>query len=125
MPSRFVGQAFETLAVNRRRSRRSIRENVRKPPLQSHRLRDRVSVRGFRMATGPPQVESASDPRTGRSGDLYRSVTVVLPSATSADALSTAFCFLPQEDMALILRKVGGGEIRLVTAIGERRTLRI
>jgi thiamine biosynthesis lipoprotein len=65
------------------------------------------------------------DPRTGWPGNLYKSVTVVLPSATSADALSTAFCFLPFEGMAPILGRIGGGEIRLVTADGERRTLRV
>ena len=49
-------------------------------------------------------------------------MTVVHPSATSADALSTAFS-IPLEDMALILKEVGGGEVRLVTARGERLAL--
>ena len=35
------------------------------------------------------------DPRTGGSAHLHRSVTVVLPTATAADALSTAFSLLP------------------------------
>ncbi len=64
------------------------------------------------------------DPRTGRSAGLYRSVTVVLPSATQADALSTAFSFLSAEEIATVLRKLGGGEVRLIAATGERIVLR-
>jgi FAD:protein FMN transferase len=65
------------------------------------------------------------DPRTGESAHLYRSVTVVHPRATAADALSTAFSFMPAEQIASVLRSIGGGEVRLVGADGERRLLRI
>lgn len=37
------------------------------------------------------------DPRTGRSADARRSVTVIAPTATAADALSTALNLLPQD----------------------------
>ena len=37
------------------------------------------------------------DPRTGLSAQRYRSVTVVLPTAAAADALSTAFSLMPLE----------------------------
>jgi thiamine biosynthesis lipoprotein len=39
------------------------------------------------------------DPKTGQSADRYASVTVVMPTATAADALSTAFSLLPWEDI--------------------------
>ena len=35
------------------------------------------------------------DPATGRSPSLYRSVSVIAPTATAADALSTAFSLMP------------------------------
>jgi FAD:protein FMN transferase len=35
------------------------------------------------------------DPATGRSPSLYRSVSVIAPTATEADALSTAFSLMP------------------------------
>ncbi|AWM85410.1 FAD:protein FMN transferase [Microvirga sp. 17 mud 1-3] len=63
------------------------------------------------------------DPRTGSSARLYRSVTVVMPTATAADALSTAFSLLPEEAIAETLRRIGTGEVRLTTDSGEKRTI--
>jgi thiamine biosynthesis lipoprotein len=62
------------------------------------------------------------DPRTGAPSRLYRSVTAVMPRATSADALSTAFSFLPTEEIAGALRSVGG-EIRIIDAEGGKHVL--
>jgi thiamine biosynthesis lipoprotein len=39
------------------------------------------------------------DPRTGRTAPAFESVTVVAPSATQADALSTALALLPRSDV--------------------------
>ena len=63
------------------------------------------------------------DPRTGSPAHLHRSVTVVLPAATAADALSTAFSLMPPADIAQALRRLGTGQVRLVTASGERLTV--
>jgi thiamine biosynthesis lipoprotein len=63
------------------------------------------------------------DPKSGRSAALYRSVTVLLPDATGADALSTAFSLLPKEEISSVLHRLGDGEVRLVTAGGERIVL--
>lgn len=63
------------------------------------------------------------DPRTGASGHLYRSVSVIMPTATAADALSTAFSLLPSMEISRILQKIGSGEVRLITAEGERRVI--
>jgi len=76
---------------------------------------------GFRFDPGG-RFNHLIDPRTGRTGDLYRSVTTITPRATAADAMSTAFSFLPEDTIAGILRKVGG-EVRLIGANGERTVL--
>jgi thiamine biosynthesis lipoprotein len=76
---------------------------------------------GFRFDPGG-RFNHLLDPRTGVPGHLYRSLTVIMPTAAAADALSTAFSLLPEDGIATTLSKVGG-EVRLVTADGERRTL--
>ncbi len=62
------------------------------------------------------------DPKTGRATSRYKSVTTVMPNATLADALSTAFSLMPEEGIARVLGKEGG-EVRLVTAAGKARVL--
>lgn len=62
------------------------------------------------------------DPRTGMSAHLYRSVTAIMPTATEADAFSTAFGLLPEKDIADVLSKVGG-EVRLMGAGGVKKVL--
>jgi thiamine biosynthesis lipoprotein len=64
------------------------------------------------------------DPRTGRSAELHRSVTVLHQSATEADALSTAFSFMTENEIASVLVQLGEGEVRLRTPSGESRSLR-
>ncbi|MCG7393214.1 FAD:protein FMN transferase [Microvirga sp. ACRRW] len=59
------------------------------------------------------------DPRTGASAHLYRSVTTVMPSAMTADALSTAFSLMPITAIARTLRQLGEGQARLTTETGE------
>ncbi|MBB3020822.1 thiamine biosynthesis lipoprotein [Microvirga lupini] len=59
------------------------------------------------------------DPRTGTSGRLYRSVTVLLPTATAADALSTAFSLLPPEDIRHTIQRLGEGQVHLLTVSGD------
>lgn len=48
------------------------------------------------------------DPFTGRSADHHRSVTVLAPEATTADALSTALTILPRTDGNRLLRDLDG-----------------
>lgn len=60
------------------------------------------------------------DPATGTCAALYRSVTVVTQTATTADALSTAFSLMTSEAIAKALEAVGGGEVHLTTGAGER-----
>jgi thiamine biosynthesis lipoprotein len=63
------------------------------------------------------------DPRTGRSATLYRRVTVIMPTATAADALSTAFSFLPIEEIKATLERLGQGQVHIVATEGRSITL--
>lgn len=63
------------------------------------------------------------DPRTGLSASLYRSVTVQRPTATEADALSTAFSLMEPDRVQGVIRALRGGQARLVSASGERQIL--
>ena len=47
------------------------------------------------------------DPADGSTSWRYASVSVVAATATEADALSTAFCLMPLECTAPIVRKLG------------------
>lgn len=49
------------------------------------------------------------DPRTGASAQLHRSATVIMPTATAADALSTAFSLMPVDAAERVLAKAHGG----------------
>jgi thiamine biosynthesis lipoprotein len=63
------------------------------------------------------------DPKTGLSPNLYRSVTVIAPNATAADALSTAFSNMPPQDIEAALKIIGDARVHLTTARGERMML--
>jgi thiamine biosynthesis lipoprotein len=60
------------------------------------------------------------DPRTGQSANRYRSVTVVMPTASAADALSTAFSLLPTDRIATVLRSYGKGQANIIIADGQQ-----
>ena len=47
------------------------------------------------------------DPATGACADRYLSVTVMAPTATHADALSTAFSLMPMERCEAVMRELG------------------
>lgn len=59
------------------------------------------------------------DPRTGRSPSRYRSVSVVAPTATEADALSTAFSLLPPQAVRDIVAARPNLQAQLVVGQGE------
>jgi thiamine biosynthesis lipoprotein len=63
------------------------------------------------------------DPSTGRSPHRYRSITAIMPTATAADALSTAFAAMPVDDIRGVLKALGHGQVRLATAEGRRVVL--
>jgi len=59
------------------------------------------------------------DPRTGRSANYYRSVSVVAPDATTADALSTGVSALPPEAALAVLRTRSDVSALLTRVDGE------
>lgn len=63
------------------------------------------------------------EPQTGASAHRYQSVTVVMPTATAADALSTAFSLQSRLAIEKSLRSLGQGQAHLVEADGARTTL--
>lgn len=65
------------------------------------------------------------DPRTGTSAHRYRSVTTVMPSATLADAFSTAFSLLRPEDIRQVMQRLGKGRAHLLTAAGDALTFQV
>lgn len=62
------------------------------------------------------------DPRTGKSPQLYKSISVVAPTATAADALSTAFSFMEIDAINRTLGKIGEGAA-YVTSRDDRAVL--
>jgi FAD:protein FMN transferase len=62
------------------------------------------------------------DPRTGGPSRLHASVTAVMPTATAADALSTAFSLMSREEIARVLGIIRG-RAYLITHEGERLPL--
>jgi thiamine biosynthesis lipoprotein len=58
------------------------------------------------------------DPATGRSPALYRTVSVIAPTATEADALSTAFSTMPLARIRHIISRRSAVQVRLVDASG-------
>lgn len=58
------------------------------------------------------------DPATGRSPRRYRSVSVMAPTATEADALSTAFSLMPLPAIADIVATRPNVQARITDSIG-------
>lgn len=65
---------------------------------------------------GRSDLHHLIDPRTGQSANHFLSVTVRHPEATMADALSTAFSILPEDEIRSILPRLGAqtGQVAVV-----------
>ncbi len=63
------------------------------------------------------------DPRTGRSPQLYKSVSVVSATATAADALSTAFSSMRVEEIRRVLDRIKGCKVYLTFADDTKQSL--
>lgn len=74
---------------------------------------------GFRFA-GTESPAHLLNPLTGLSAARYRSVSVLAPDATTADALSTACSFLDPDEIGALLGEVPGVEVHLQTVDGRR-----
>ena len=58
------------------------------------------------------------DPRTGRSPSLYSTVSVIAPTATEADALSTAFSLMPVSRIEDVVAARTNVQARVMTSSG-------
>jgi FAD:protein FMN transferase len=58
------------------------------------------------------------DPATGRSPSLYSTVSVIAPTATEADALSTAFSLMPVSRIQDVVAARPNVQARIVEADG-------
>lgn len=58
------------------------------------------------------------DPRTGRTAPVARSISVLAPDATTADALSTAFSVMPVAEIRATLERFGGVGVYVAEARG-------
>jgi thiamine biosynthesis lipoprotein len=63
------------------------------------------------------------DPRTGESTRQFRGITVIAPTATTADALSTGFASMDLVDVENVLRRYPSVTARVTTHTGEVLTL--
>lgn len=63
------------------------------------------------------------DPRSGRSANLHRSVSVIAPGATDADMLSTALSILPIDKAAALLSHFAGA--RAIILNNENEIVRL
>jgi thiamine biosynthesis lipoprotein len=72
---------------------------------------------GFRFDP-KAQFNHLFDPQTGGCAHRYRSVTTVSRSATAADALSTAFSFMPEETIRSLLPRVDIDRVHLIDDAG-------
>nr|ACF98101.1 putative NosX protein [uncultured bacterium 1042] len=63
------------------------------------------------------------DPRSGSGAHLYRSVVVIAPDATSADALSTAFSLLEPPAVQRIVAARPGLRVRLLPSDGDLKLI--
>lgn len=87
-------------------------------PGQQGQMNETLLLRNTAIATsggyGTPLDASARfhhllDPSSGQSGHRYLGVSVVAPTATTADALSTAFSLMPQADIAPLAHSLQAG----------------
>jgi thiamine biosynthesis lipoprotein len=62
------------------------------------------------------------DPYTGATSNRYLALSVVAPTATAADALSTAFCLMPETAIASVADRLGLA-VYIAERDGRRRRL--
>jgi thiamine biosynthesis lipoprotein len=65
------------------------------------------------------------DPRSGRSPHRYRTLSVLAPDATLADALSTGFALMPESAIADVLSGLPGVEVLLLRGDGTAKRMAV
>jgi FAD:protein FMN transferase len=99
-----------------------------KTPVDTENLLTSVPLKNEALATsggyGSPlspdgRVHHLLDPRTGRSANHHRSVSVIAPGATNADMLATALSILPAGQAPDILAHFKGARAIILTSDNE------
>ena len=81
--------------------------------------------RGYGLVFDPNgETHHLFNPNTGKSSKLYASVTVMAPSATLADAFSTAFSNMEIELIQNVIDNRKDMEVRLTYFSGEMQILK-
>lgn len=87
----------------------------RRPSLRSLDLTEgAVATSGGYGTRFSAQCHHIFDPATGRNADRVASVTVLAPTATAADALSTALAVLPPDEAPRLLAAAGGARAMML-----------
>lgn len=88
----------------------------------------RLSISGAAVATSGPagyrfgaggRFNHLIDPRSGACAARYRTMTVTAPTATRADALSTAFSLMAWDEVASLCARLDGVKAHALTATGR------
>jgi len=117
----------EVRALGRDEDRRPWQVGIADPDAPDRPM-DRVSLSDMALATsggyGSPFEVSGRhhhllDPKTGRSSNRYRSVSVIAPEATVADGLSTALSSMPLETFSSCLAATGAAKAMAVLPNGR------
>jgi thiamine biosynthesis lipoprotein len=90
----------------------------------AHRLPALATSAGYGTQFGPdPRIHHLLDPRTGRSANLYASVSVMASRATLADGLSTALSILAPARAAGLMATYSSARAYVVGPDGRQRPL--
>jgi FAD:protein FMN transferase len=85
-------------------------------PFAPEHIAETIEIRNLAVATSggygtlfdaAGRFNHIFDPKTGLTSSRYRSVSVIAPLATAADALSTAFSLMPLDRTQEIIRRLG------------------
>ncbi len=96
-------------------------------PVRPERIAEEVALAEGAVATSAPygfrfdpygRFNHLFEPQTGGSAYRYHSVSVLTKQATEADALSTAFSFMPSDEITRTLQNLGGGRAYIATRDG-------
>jgi thiamine biosynthesis lipoprotein len=110
----------ELRALGAKPDGRSWRIAVRDPGHTDHFLRELDLIDRAVATSAGTAGPNILDPRTGEGGTLYSSVTVVTPTATTADALSTILYLTPPDEAEALVSKAGPAAALLAGLKGMR-----
>ncbi|MCK5366410.1 MAG: FAD:protein FMN transferase [Gammaproteobacteria bacterium] len=103
-----------------------------KDPLEPARIVDTLTLENRALASSAGSATRFDargrhhhlfDPRSGASSNRYLGITVIAPTATTADALSTGFASMDVDEVKKALRYFPSVTARITTSAGEVVTL--